>query len=215
MRGAFERARALLHEARASDARRQTAPSYDWVMPAAYVETLAGEVSTAETLLREACERFETRGDATWLATFTAMLAEALCDQHRFDEAHELTRTATGLAHREDVLVQATWRRVRARTAARKGDLAEALGLAREANELLDETDALNERAAARVAYAEVLHLASRPDAADVAAEEGLALLRQKGNVAGLRRAQAHLAETGIGHDGGEEPVGSSPSVSC
>jgi DNA-binding SARP family transcriptional activator len=214
MRGSFERARALLREARAFDARHQTAPSDDWVMPAAYVETLAGEVSTAETLLREACERFETRGDATWLATFTARLAEALCDQHRFEEAHELTRTATGLAHREDVLVQATWRRTRARTAARKGDLPEALALAREANELLDETDALNERAAARLGSAEVLSLASRHDDAAVAAEEGLALLRQKGNVAGLRRARAYLNELGIVHVEGEERVGSSPPVS-
>jgi ATP/maltotriose-dependent transcriptional regulator MalT len=214
MGGEFERARALLREARAFDERQRMPLTYDWVMCAAYVETLAGEASTAEAVLREACERPETLGDAPWLATFTAALAEVLCDQHRFDEAHELAGTAASLAHRDDVLVQGMWRRARARTAARRGDLAAALTLACEANELFDGTDALNERAAARLAGAEVLFLAARHHDAAIAAKETLALLRQKGNVAGLRRAQAHLDEIGIGDVEGEEPVGSSPLAS-
>jgi DNA-binding SARP family transcriptional activator len=214
MRGKFERARALLREARAFHAGRRAPPWYDWVMPAAHVETLAGQVSAAEAVLREACEWFEAQGDATWVATFTAARAEALCLQRRFDEAHELAERASRLAHREDVLVQGMWRRARARTLARAGARAEALALAREANELLDGTDALNERAAARLVAAEVLHLATRRVDAVAVADEGLALLRQKGNVAGLRRAQTYLDEIGIGRVEGKEPVGSSPSGS-
>jgi ATP/maltotriose-dependent transcriptional regulator MalT len=199
MRGDFARARALLGEARAFVELQRALPSHDWVMRAAYVETLAGDVASAEAVVREACERLGTRGDATWLATFTAVLAEVVYLQDRFEEAHELAGAAADLAHRDDVLTQAIWRRVGARTAARAGDASAALALAAEANELLDETDALNLRADTRLAGAEALALSSRRDDAVVAAEQGLALLRRKGNVAGLRRARARLDLLGIG----------------
>ena len=50
-------------------------------------------------------------------------------------------------------------------------------------------TDALNARAAAFMARAEVLRMMDRPDNADEAAAQALALYEQKGNVAAVERA--------------------------
>ena len=51
-------------------------------------------------------------------------------------------------------------------------------------------TDALNARAAAFMARAEVLRLIDRPDDANEAAAQALALYEQKGNVAAAARAR-------------------------
>jgi ATP/maltotriose-dependent transcriptional regulator MalT len=214
MRGTFGRARTLLREASDFDETLRSPQADDVMRAAAELATLMGKLDDAEMLLRELGQRFEARGAETWVATFNAALAEVLCLQGRSDEALALADQAAVLAHRDDVLVHGVWRRARARTAARRGDLAVALTLVREANELFETTDELNERAATRLAGAEVLVLAARHDEAATAAGEGLALLRRKGNTAGIRRARAQLAAIGIGAIEGEEPVGASPSAS-
>jgi tetratricopeptide (TPR) repeat protein len=66
--------------------------------------------------------------------------------------------------------------------------MGEAEELAREALDLVDRTDALNQRADVRLDLAQVLSLGGRLDQAVEAAEEAVRLYQQKGNIVSARR---------------------------
>jgi hypothetical protein len=84
---------------------------------------------------------------------------------------------------------------VRAKVLARRGEYAAAEALARDACAIVDSTDYLDERAAARRALAEVLRLARRPAEATAEAEIALDLYEQKGNQVMAEWMRALLAE--------------------
>jgi tetratricopeptide (TPR) repeat protein len=114
--------------------------------------------------------------------------------QERFDEAEETAETARESALPGEVHQQVVWRTVAARLASRKGDEAAAERLAREAVLLTADTDALNLRADALVALADVLRAREREDEAVAAVAEAVELYRRKGNVAAL----ATIGDAGI-----------------
>ena len=103
-----------------------------------------------------------------------ALLAQALLDQGRDEEALAFTGTARPTAADDDVQAQATWRAVRAMLLAGRGEASEAARLAREAVELARGTDDPNLTALALVAAGSV--------------DEARALYEAKGNVAALAR---------------------------
>jgi tetratricopeptide (TPR) repeat protein len=129
------------------------------------------------------------------LSTEAAFLAQAVYAQGRHEEAEYLTGVGEGAATPDDVFSQMAWRSVRAKALARKGELAQAELLAREAVALAEETDGLNLHGDALLDLAEVLRVAGRPSDAVAAAGRALPLYERKGNLVLAARARAALAE--------------------
>ena len=61
---------------------------------AGWVELLAGDFAKAERELRWGYDTLTAIGELSWLSTVEAILAEALYDQGRHDEAEQLTRAS-------------------------------------------------------------------------------------------------------------------------
>jgi tetratricopeptide (TPR) repeat protein len=138
------------------------------------------------------------------------MLVDAVYAQERYEEALALTDRwhVDRLTVPEDVDAHGGWRRVRAKTLARLGNIDEAERLAREAVTILSETDYINGHAEVVADLGEVLQCAGRDDEAAASVEEAIRLYDLKGNAASaaaLRKRLAHLGaatvETGLRTD--------------
>jgi hypothetical protein len=161
----------------------------------ALVRLLAGQPALAEVPLRAGIDRLTPMGGGGLLATTTAMLAQAVYAQGRMREADELCELTAAAAAADDTVTQVIWRGVRAKVLARSGRCHDAEALARQAVELVDETDLLSHRGDAMLDLAEVLWTCSREDEGDSAARAGLALYASKGNVAAAARARSLLGD--------------------
>jgi class 3 adenylate cyclase/tetratricopeptide (TPR) repeat protein len=152
---------------------------------AGFVEGLAGNTAAAERELRPACELLERIGELGFLASAAPLLVDALFLLGRDDEALELTErwTPERLTVPEDVDAQVGWRRVRAKLLARRGDIREGEGLAREAMAIAARTDYLDLRASAAADLGEVLRLAGKPQESAAAVQEAILLYEEKGNI--------------------------------
>jgi tetratricopeptide (TPR) repeat protein len=165
---------------------------------AGFTEMLAGEFAAAERILRDSCDVLEERGEWAAVATRASEVANALCAQGRFAEARQWIETARRHSADDDLGAEFLWRSVLAKLTAEAGDADEAELLAREAVELADRTDALNQRADVRADLAYVLRVAQRSDEAEAAARDAAALYAQKGNVAGAALARRWSSGTGV-----------------
>ena len=157
------------------------------------MESLAGEHESAETIYRASAARLAQYGQLAHLANRAAELADTLYAQGRDVEAAEWIETAQTNSASDDFSAQFTWRSVAAKLAARSGDVERADELAARALELVDETDALNQRAGVRLDYAEVLFAAGRNDEARARTLEAEEIFGQKGNLVGIARARSLL----------------------
>jgi tetratricopeptide (TPR) repeat protein len=161
------------------------------------VEMLAGEPIAAERALRRTYESLERLGERGFLSTIGAELSQALYALGRYDEAERYASLSDEAGASDDIATQLPVRGVRAKVMARRGQLAEAEGVARAAVDLARPTDALGLRADAFMDLAEVLGLAGRRPEALSALDEAASTLQAKGNVASLARARAARAEVG------------------
>jgi tetratricopeptide (TPR) repeat protein len=126
------------------------------------------------------------------------MLAQALYDQGRLDDAEEAARLSRENAAGEDVSPQIVWRGVEAKILARRGETYDAETLAREAVEIAAATDFLTYHADALSDLAEVLEAAGRAEEAREAVRSALDLYEEKGNLVSAGRARRRLEP---GHD--------------
>ena len=199
MQGDFERGRALCAEARAilEDAGAWMM-AYARSLDAGAIELMAGEPAAAEReLLRDYQTLVEMR-ETYFLPSIAALLAEALWAQRRLDEADRYCQVAQDLTALDDVWTQAAWRSVRAKVLSQRESHTDALSLAKEAVELLAQTDAPVWRGDASRDYAEVLNAAGRLAEAHEQQLQSLALYASKGDMASAERARAalrHVAE--------------------
>jgi tetratricopeptide (TPR) repeat protein len=124
-RGDFERAKAGIGTAQES-AREfgLTWSEARMAEPGGWTYLLAGDPATAEREFQRGIELFEAMGDRARRATVMLWLAEAVYRQERFDEAFEIASAAEGLGQEE-------FPAVRAKVLARRGELDEAVRLAR------------------------------------------------------------------------------------
>jgi hypothetical protein len=83
-----------------------------------------------------------------------------------------------------------SWRAALAKVRARRGSFEEAESLAREAIDLVETTDALNQQGNVYLALAEVRRLAARNDEASAAVAAAVAAFERKGNVVSAGRAR-------------------------
>jgi tetratricopeptide (TPR) repeat protein len=190
MDGRLEPARRHLVEARLA---RQEFPeggplATSWAALAAEVELLAGDPERAESILVEACASLRSVGEREWLATNTALLAEALHRQRRFQEALAHSGDALTLAPPGHLTSLAVAQRVRAKALAQTGELDQAILHAGETIGLLRETEVLDQQGEAYVALAEVYALGGFGAKAAEAQSAASALFERKGNRASQER---------------------------
>jgi predicted ATPase/class 3 adenylate cyclase len=194
MTGRFEPARELLAESDAILAELgftiHSAP--EW---AAFIALLEGDPAAAERDLRAGYERLTAMGESQLLSTTAAILARAIYEQGRYDEAYAFTETSARAAAVEDVVTQIAWRAVRARVLAGQDRVREAEDLAREAVGLAERTDLSSDRGDAFLDLAEVLRASGRLEEAETVVRRALSLYERKGNLVGAEKAQSLLAE--------------------
>jgi tetratricopeptide (TPR) repeat protein len=179
MKGDVEQADALLAEAAAilSELGGLTA---GYAHLATFALLLTDRPERAEAALRA---HGATPAEGSGAATTQALLAHAVLDQGRADEADEIRRLAERTAADEDTLTQVLWRCVAARILT--GD--EAVAVAREAVARAEASDLLWHQGNAMLALAEALRASGRSDEADDAARAAQALYDRKG-IAARRR---------------------------
>jgi class 3 adenylate cyclase/tetratricopeptide (TPR) repeat protein len=163
------------------------------------VELIADDAAEAERFLRRGRDEFLRIGEKGVLSTLSANLALVLCFQGRHDEAGPFIEESREFASSEDVASQNGWRMAEAMVLADRGDLPGAEGLAREAVDLANGSDNLDDQGYAHSILARVVIAAGRTD-------EGAALLREaidaherKGNVVSAARARERLAALDAG----------------
>ena len=195
MRGDLDRARTLYAEGKAitDDLGRPTASAFA-VQVGWYIEMLAGDHRKAEELTRVDYERLLEMDSRALVDITRDLLALAICAQGRFGEADELGRESERKQlHPADVNAQNVWRRVRARALSARGEHAEAVRFAQEAEGFFAESDALNDHGECLLDLAGVLRDAGGIDDSAAAAREALTLYERKENVVEAARASAFL----------------------
>jgi tetratricopeptide (TPR) repeat protein len=162
-------------------------------MTSAWIELRAGDAAAAETQLRPAHEMLEALGEKGARCGVAAVLAEALYQQNRLDEAERFTRASEEAAASEDVIAQIWWRGVRAKVLARRGEGPSARRLAGEGVELSEPSDHPIIKAQAHEALGETLRLLGDLEEARSAFERAIELYEAKGDVVDSARLLEQL----------------------
>jgi class 3 adenylate cyclase/tetratricopeptide (TPR) repeat protein len=147
------------------------------------VELLSADYEAAERELRLGYDELAVVGHSSYLSTTAAFLAKPLYELGRFDEAFEMTQASEETASPDDIASHVIWRGTRAKLLAGDGDTG-AADLAREAVELVGETDLVNIAADAYADLAQTLRLLGREQDAAEPRERALELYQAKGNLA-------------------------------
>jgi class 3 adenylate cyclase/DNA-binding SARP family transcriptional activator/tetratricopeptide (TPR) repeat protein len=153
------------------------------------MELLAGDPAAAARELQRGLDVLQPRGSDSYQE---ALLAGALYELGRLEEADRHARTAEAHAPVDSVQAQVAWRGVRAKLEAPDSP-EQARMLAAEAVSLAQATDATNLLADALADLAVVSRLTHDDSAADIT-RRALTLYEQKGNVAAARRLSEVLA---------------------
>lgn len=157
------------------------------------VELTAGDPATAERALRWGDETLQTIGEVGWRPTLVALLAEAVYEQGRHDEAGVLAKACQDMAGSDDVWSQVLWRTVTGKVLARRGQADEGERLAREAVDLAASTDSLPIQGEVLLGLAEVLELTGRAQEASHTARQAVAVFERKGDTQAARSRTGHL----------------------
>jgi tetratricopeptide (TPR) repeat protein len=191
MRGEFTVARELLAKGRDSMAELGFTLLVSMsAQEAHYVELLAGDTAAATRVLRESYDALERMGERAYLSSAAALLAHTLSAEGELDEAESFSRVAEDATAPDDVFSQVLWRTARAKIRARRGELAEAEALAREAAALVEKTDLLNVQGDTLATLGEILLLSGQPDEAASVLEQAGSRFERKGNTVSLARVR-------------------------
>lgn len=194
MRGNFERARLLcadaIEQSREQGRRLEAAGQR---MGQAEIELVAGDAEAAAEASLLGVEELDELGERGWLPRVAGLAAEALYRLGREDEAWRLTERAEGAA--DDASTQMLIRQVRAKVLARRGELAEAERLAREAVALAEPTDWLEGKADTFYDLAIVLVAADKREQAVSTLETARRLYAEKGHTVGVARVDELRAD--------------------
>jgi class 3 adenylate cyclase/tetratricopeptide (TPR) repeat protein len=163
--------------------------------PVALIHLLNGDPAAAEAALRPGLITLREMGESGFLSSSAAFVAEAVYRQGRYDEAEELSRMTEELASADDVASQSSWRSLRAKVLAQRGQFDQAVRLAQEAVDIVEPTDHSQQKGDMLMDLAEVLRLAGRRHDALAAAQHALAVFEAKGNVVSAARARREAEE--------------------
>ena len=204
MLGRFDEARALQAEVRAQLADRGGGILLGTMMgqDSVIVELLAGDPAAGVKLGQEGCRLLDELGEKGFLSTAAGNLAQALYALDRLEEADAWAGRAAELGASDDAITQMLWRQVRAKVLARRGEVEEAVRLARESVATGDETDMLVQQGDTYADLGEVLLLAGKPGEAAAALEQAIERYERKGNIVSTQHARTRLAEIRAGAPG-------------
>jgi hypothetical protein len=160
------------------------------------IENLLGQPALEEGVLDAVTQAADGNPllEKSVFSTVAAMLALTSFKQARYDEADLFTRMSEEAAGKADVASRVLWRSVRASLFTNRGDIQAGEGLAREAVEIAEESEALNIQGDALLSLAQVLSSA-RPREACAVASEALKRYQRKGNLVSAAKAEAFLVE--------------------
>ena len=191
MRGRIDEARAAYHGAQAIYEELGLRLKLALTAFGAFMtEFVADDFPAAEREARRGYEILSGMGERGYLSTQAAMLGEALYAQDRVDEAREFASICREAAASDDSHSQTQWRALLAKVLARRGEIEDALGLAR---------DAADRAAAMRtfpqlegdvlLSLTEVLRVAGRRVEASDAATKAAAAYARKANIVSAEKA--------------------------
>lgn len=184
-RGSLHRAHALLEEVALT-----VWLAGPYAQFAGWVELLAGHTDAAEQVLRDGFVQLREIGEMSWFSTVAGLLGEAVFQGDRLEEAGGLAAESRDAAAPDDVYSQVVWRVVAAAVDARSGRAADGERLAREAVDLVRQTDFLHLHWYALLGLARVLELSGSTEDAASAADEAAEAARRKGSVVAESRAR-------------------------
>lgn len=164
------------------------------LMSLGQLELLAGDPDAAERNFRQAYEGLERLGERGFLSTIAALLANAIYEQGRYEEAERYARISEEAGGSDDVASVVISRSILGRVLARRDRVEEGEALTRGAVELAEGTDDLVMCGDTYVDLAEILSLSNRAAEAAVALEQAVTLYERKGNVVSAERARERLA---------------------
>jgi len=154
-----------------------------------------GDPVRAESELRPGYDALKKIGEKSHFSSISHALSNALYMQGRDDEAEALTRECEEASRSNDIHSHILWRSTRAKVLARRGDVAAAETLAREAVAFASGSDFLVAHADALADLAEVLEVAGRRDEGVRALRSAIDLHERKGNVLAVGQARRRLDE--------------------
>jgi tetratricopeptide (TPR) repeat protein len=192
MLGRFAEANEIARDS--SDRRRDLTGDDGAELYLGLIAATAGRHKDAVTHLGRFCKLLEGRGQRSYMSVFAPMQGRSLCELGRHDEAEPLAQVGRELADEHDTAAQALWRQVQARVDARRGRLAQAEQLAREAVAINDRTDNVNGQGDALWDLAEILYVSDDFVQAEKTLVEGLERYEQKKNLAQAAQAKDRLA---------------------
>jgi class 3 adenylate cyclase/tetratricopeptide (TPR) repeat protein len=184
---------------RAAEARLRDPEQFGWTeWVYAEIDALEGNYVDASRRLRELCDWLEQTHQVAFVPTMLARLGRWLCRLGAFDEAEQaVERSRLIAAHLEDgaTMQYYIWSQVEARARAQRGEFAEAERLAREAVDLTEPVDRINDRCHTLWDLAEVLETAGRIEEAAAAFQRALDHAQEKQNLALARQIRDRLTE--------------------
>lgn len=160
----------------------------------AFILLWQGDPVAAEGVLLPAYEALKQMGEKSHFSSISHALSHALYDQGRYAEAEELTYECEEVSRPNDVHSQISWRSIRSKAFARRGEHRAAERLAREAVAFAGASDFLLAHAEALTDLSEVLELQNKRSDAGEALQKALDLHELKGNVLGATLTRARLA---------------------
>ena len=194
--GRFDEARELVDAAVASY--DELGSRLDAVSAAAFgradIELLAGDVAAAERALREGYEALGRLGELGHRASVAAMLARTLRARGLSHEADSHARLVEQTASEDDIWSQVLVRLTRAGLLADGGSLTAAERVAREALEIVEQTDLLDLHGDVLLDVGEILRRQGRENEGRTYLDQALALFEAKGNQVAADRTRAALA---------------------
>jgi len=140
-------------------------------------------------MLREGRDQLIAAGERGYLSSLSGVLAGALCDQGRFDEAEPFADESREVGAEDDHTTQMYWRAAKARILAAYGLRAEAADLAAVVVELTREEKGFD----TQILLLQMADLLE-PDEARAALERAVEASEAKGNLVSLAQARERLA---------------------
>ena len=159
------------------------------------IALLAGDAAQAEADFRLGFEEAQHVADPGHAASTGALLAKALYEQGRYDEAMRYTRLAEQASFGAPEMIHGEWKTTRAKLSAREGEVDEAISVIQRVVDLYPPTAVPRDRADALMDLADVYALGGRDEEERQALVEAMKLYEAKGVVPAVERIKGRLGD--------------------